>query len=639
MCGISAIIIHEPDPKYQEYANKMTDLVQHRGPDNKGIIELLRGKVFLGHRRLSIIDLTDEANQPMSYDEDTLWIVFNGEIYNYIELRNELELAGYHFKTRSDTEVILASYKQWGINCLNRFNGMFAFVVVDVQNKKIFAARDRLGVKPIYYTTMPGKFIAFASEIKQFTAIEGWKAKINNQRFFDYLAKGLIDHTEETMFKNVYQLRGGQYMLIDIEASNSSFLKIKKETWWSLDSIQNNENITLHDASSHLIHLLEDSVRLRLRSDVPVGSCLSGGLDSSTIVCLIARLLKGQNIDELQNTFSSCFNNKKYDEREYIEEVILHTNAKSHYIFPEPDSLFGNLDKITWHQDEPFGSTSIFAQWCVFSLAKQHNTKVMLDGQGADELLAGYHPFLWIWLAGFIRKLDFVSFYKELLSVRSKHRYSFLKLMVNSFHSVSPSILRRTGRSLAGIPDVPSWINRDILKKTGIEKTSTTDIAPDKSLKMMSKRYLLTTNLPHLLHYEDRNSMAHSIEARVPFLDYRIVEFVYSLPDNFKISDGETKFILRHAITNLVPNKIRVRQDKMGFVTPEELWIKDTHTEEFQKKLEESVGNIGLWINPKKVITLLNSTINSSMNFDWTLWRIINAGAWIKIFNIRLDNL
>ncbi len=633
MCGISVIVTRDPESEYQDYIREMTGLVRHRGPDNLACAALLGGVVHVGHTRLSIIDISHEADQPMCLESGGLWILYNGEVYNYIELRAELESLGHTFRTGSDTEVVLVAYKEWGADCLKRFNGMFAFTIIDTQRKRLFAARDRLGVKPLYYYHMPGRLFCIASEIKQFTALPSFRAQVNPQRVYDYLAHGMLDHTPETMFRGVFQLRGGQHMEAGLDPGDAAFAQPRIQTWWTLPVHPQDLSISREEAAGRFQDLLEDSVRLRLRSDVPVGSCLSGGLDSSSIVCLVNRVLGAEKSSEIQKTFSSCFDDVRYDERTYIEEVIAQAGIESHYTFPDPEALFSTLDDITWHQDEPFGSMSIFAQWQVFKLARAHGVKVMLDGQGADELLGGYHGFFWAWMAGLLRRREIGSMLGAFRAIRDRHGYHLRDALVNLGYIFSPGWIRAAGRSLMGRPDTPEWIRPGIIREYGLDPCAAIP-QPSSSVRDLSREQLLNTNLPALLHYEDRNSMAHSIEARIPFLDYRLVEFAYSLPDEFKTRDGQTKKVLREAIRDIVPERIRRRQDKMGFVTPEEQWMRHTHNADFQAILRENIGFLGPWIDRSRLEDRFRSITQGSRAFDWSIWRAINAGIWARQFHM-----
>ncbi|HOV68299.1 MAG TPA: asparagine synthase (glutamine-hydrolyzing), partial [Methanoregulaceae archaeon] len=399
MCGISVIVytgngLFMLDSSLQA----MNAAIRHRGPDDEGFAlfcddgePVLFGgadtpenvltttfpyspkvrdgapvqgpvRVALGHRRLSILDLSPAGHQPMCTPDRRYWIVYNGEVYNYRELRTELEGAGHTFRTGTDTEVILHAYVAWGRDCMERFNGMFAFVLYDRETRTIFAARDRFGVKPLYYWRSPDGFIAFASEIKQFTVLPGWEARLNHQRAFDYLAYSLLDHTNETMFAGVLQLRGGEAVEFGVDTVPDPLPVYR---WYKYTFEPDRSRREYEEACARFRELFTDSVRLRLRADVPLGSCLSGGLDSSSIVCVVNDLLMAAGKKEVQRTFSATSDVKQFDESEFIRAVVEEREIEAHYVCPSIDDLLGELDRIIWHQDEPFGSTSIYAQWSV----------------------------------------------------------------------------------------------------------------------------------------------------------------------------------------------------------------------------------------------------------------------------------
>ncbi len=375
MCGIAGII--SSDHKDHAYIAEMTDLVAHRGRDGCGHF-VDHGSVSLGHRRLKIIDLSDDANQPMTI-LGNVHIVFNGEIYNYLELRDELKAMGYLFGTDSDTEVLLTAYLAWGKDCLHHLNGMFAFIIYDPRRRVVFAARDRFGIKPIYWWETPTGAILVASEIKQFTGHPLWKPVGNKETLTDFLKSGLVDHTDETMFAGVYQLRGGEAVVIPLDDPDISKYKyrwydLEKEAAWRSATYRTvYEGFALaksgkgrYDlAVEHFRHLLKSSVHLRMRSDVPVGSCLSGGLDSSSIVCLAAPVA-----GEGMHTFTLISEDKSVDESEYAQSVVDKTGTVRHLVEVTPQELFERLDELVWHQDEPFQSTSMYGQWKVFAVAK-----------------------------------------------------------------------------------------------------------------------------------------------------------------------------------------------------------------------------------------------------------------------------
>lgn len=502
MCGIVGIISHSPIAPAVLHTMNVT--LRHRGPDDEGYAFFTEtGPVCLGgldtpetayraatpfrpvaniesctiapahlafaHRRLSIQDLSPLGHQPMSY-MDRYWITYNGEVYNFVELRQELAAEGYRFRSQSDTEVILAAYDRWGVDCLSRFNGMWAFALYDTQERTLFLARDRFGVKPLYYWVSPQSMIAFASEIKAFTVLPGWQARGNGQRLYDFLAWGIQDHTDETMFAGVFQLPPGHYTLWSTQARDLTQYwtqpgtRLPVRQWYQLTAQPfSGDSAT---AAAGFKERFIESVRLRLRADVPVGSCLSGGLDSSSIVCVANRLLREQDAQAQQKTFSACADVPRFDERSYIETVVAHTGVEPHYTYPSQDTLFDVLPDLTWHQDEPFGSTSIFAQWCVFALAAQQGVKVMLDGQGADEQLAGYHGYFGPYLAGLAKDLAIGSLWREWRAIRAQHGYSDIKLAKWMIGNLAPALVQPVAAMLGQEHSALTWLDMNCLGAT-----------------------------------------------------------------------------------------------------------------------------------------------------------------------------
>lgn len=607
----------------------MNEVISHRGPDGSGIYGV--DEVTLGHRRLAIVDLSDAGCQPMHY-LDRYVISYNGEIYNHIELRAELEMLGHSFLSHTDTEVILAAYAQWGVECLDHFNGMWAFLLYDKEERVLFVARDRFGVKPLYYWINPGGAIAFASEIKQFTVLQGWQARLNHQRTYDFLGWGVLDHTDETLFSGVFQLRGGQCALLGGESVRPPGGRLPVETWYRLPDKKS--DIGYEEAVTGFRGLLADAVALRLRADVPVGSCLSGGLDSSSIVGLMHRQLARQEATAQQNTFSACAHDPRFDERAYIEEVVGQTGASAHYVYPDPDELFPMLDKMLWHQDEPFGSTSIFAQWEVFRLAQENGVTVMLDGQGADEQLAGYIPFWGALVAELLLKGRWFSAGRELRLARRISKLGWLQLAKHVVASLAPAAVQDLLRRLTGYGAlVPAWLNAGVLQFRPADPVAGKREAVG-GVNGLCRLQLEQMNLQMLLHWEDRDSMAHSIEARVPFLDYRLVEFLIGLPGDYKIGQGFTKRIMRDAMRGVIPESIRGRTDKLGFVTPEQVWLA-SHADQFRSALEDAIGAAQGIVRPEAK-AMLEDMIAGRIRFSSTPWRIICFGAWMRCFKVVL---
>lgn len=644
MCGITGIINLDKKPIDKENLVQMTRALKHRGPDDEGFF--IQKNVGLGHRRLSIIDLSKTGHQPMFYDNRNLVIVYNGEIYNYLEIKQELIGLGYRFHSQSDTEVILASYREWGEQCLKKFNGMWALVIYDRRKNILFAARDRLGVKPFYYLIDKNRFV-FASEIKAILTLPGFKAKANEKIVWEYVIGGLLDHSEETFFQGVKELRRAHYLTLKIDTC-----KLKIEKYWDLDLDKVTHFQDESEYAARFRQLMTDSVRLRLRSDVPIGSCLSGGLDSSLIVCIVNDLLrkgyvangdrpippqagfrgKIESIGRWQQTFSAAYDRAKYkncDERTFINQVIKKTHARPHFIFPKVKDLTREIEKLTYHQDAPFGSTSIYAQWSVFRLASKNHLKVMLDGQGADELLCGYHGFFNVYFAELFRELKFASLLSEL--------YYYSK---NHFESINEPIKALVKGAVRGY--LGKYVSR-FVKRTLPENEVFSPAFREKYLYPAIPR--LTPNplrnmlynqidysLSTLLRYEDRNSMAFSIESRVPFLDYRLVEYIFSLADNQKIRHGTTKWVMRSSSKGLLPEKIRRRQDKIGFATPEDVWIKKDLKDEMRKVFaSESFESRGFY-DQQKTLEKFDEYLAGKIKNYSIFWRLYNLEIWYRIF-------
>jgi asparagine synthase (glutamine-hydrolysing) len=407
--------------------------------------------------------------------------------------------------------------------------------------------------------------------------------------------------------------------------------RLPAEMWYKLN--HSDFSGSFAGATIQFTHLFNDAVRLRMRADVPVGSCLSGGLDSSSIVCVMNKLLRDQGAKNPQKTFSACTCIERYDERTWIDEVVRATGVDAYYVYPSLENLFEELPAITWHQDEPFGSSSIYAQWNVFRLAAQNGVKVMLDGQGADEHLAGYREFFFARLAGLFYGGNLMRFWQEVQANKNQHGHSVLYSLANTIKILLPPSLKINLRRMKINQATPLWLNLDVL---GAEAVNYTDNLNNysKSVRALSYSQLTMTSIQTLLHCEDRDSMAHSIESRVPFLDYRLVEFVLGLPDEFKLSDGVTKRVLRKGMSGILPDRIRNRSDKLGFVTPEEIWVKEHAPALFRSKLQKAVDS-SQGILSAKSICMLDDIIDARIPFDFRLWRMISFGEWMEVFSAR----
>lgn len=624
MCGIAGY--YGKNQINKDKFDEMVDIISHRGPDDRGTF--YDGNLALGHRRLSIIDLSRAGHQPYEY-KDRYVITYNGEIYNYKELREELTKKGYSFKSESDTEVLIACYDCYGKACVEKFNGMWAFAIYDKKENQLFISRDRFGIKPLYYYKDDNCFL-FASEIKQILLILDKGQKVNRKRLLEYLIRGYSDFTEETMIENIYQLRGGCNMTFDM----GSF-SFTKERYFDLSLLKEKKE-SFQKSKSDFKEKFVNAVDLRLRSDVPLGYCLSGGLDSSAIVCTADKIVKEKGIKTEQKSISSCFTDKRYDEQEYIDEVLKNTSVDGVKIFPEGDVLLDELDKVIWHMDEPFSSTSQYAQWNVFKGAKNNGLTVMLDGQGADEQLAGYTGFYSVIFAEYLRKFRFISFFKELKAYKTLRAST--EQYVKSYKIIVEAIISAyLPRKIQKLGKLKLFYLR---RKSPFEEEDIKDVIMGLDLYPAnnSREYILDNidcNLAMLLRFEDRNSMAFSIESRVPFLDYKLVETAFTMPIDYKIKNGITKRILREGLEDILPEKIAKRYSKLGFVTPEDQWIND-NPEIYRNELKEAAGALSSILNLDKVLDWYDSISGKVERMDYTAFRIICAGRWVKIFNLKV---
>lgn len=628
MCGISGIISINKIESV-DTIRAMNELIIHRGPDAEGFY--YNDNFHFGHRRLSIIDLSIHGSQPMIYKENV--ITYNGEIYNYLELKEELLTYGYDFITTTDTEVILAAYDFWGVECVHKFNGMWAFAIYDKTNYKIFMSRDRFGVKPFYYTFFNDSFY-FGSEIKQFKPVPGYKFRMNMDRTYDFLNHGVRNHTAETLFSDVFQIKGGHNLIFNLKNFEYNVVE-----WYNPVLTSEYTNLDFHSTSEVVKKLFFDSVSLQLRSDVKVGACLSGGIDSSSIVCTVNELLKSNNFDKNLETVSACFDAIELNEEKYIDIVTDHAKTISHKIRPSFSSLFLELDEIIWHQDEPFTSTSIVAQWKVFKEASKKNLKVMLDGQGADEYLSGYDMFYGLLLADYLSGLRIYRFFNEIKHMYNN--YGLSKMFTFTFWCCSALAFR--------CPFLPSRLIFFLKDKVSNKKKNWLKLRPNnviediyrtanKSMFDMNKALLRLISVPTLLQYEDRNSMACSIESRVPFLDHRLVEYYIQLPNEFKISKSVTKYVFRDAMKLVLPLEIQTRKDKIGFATSQEEWIK-CNSELLRQKIIESCDILNTIVDKDAYLDWFDASLENNLNFKYNFWDLICLARWVRLFEVDIARI
>jgi asparagine synthase (glutamine-hydrolysing) len=633
MCGLFASVGFPPDPD-------RIDRVAHRGPDGRGwqVFDTPAGILALGHRRLAIIDTSDAGLQPFSDPSGRFHIILNGEIYNYIEIRTELQLKGCVFRSATDTEVLLQAFMIWGEAALDRMMGMFAFVLYDRQTQSLFAARDRYGIKPLYLTAS-STGLALASEIKQLIGLPSVPSKANTARLRDFLISGILDHTSETLFEGVTQLRGGECLRLDL--GNKADIKPVIRRWYELPALET-RRFAPDEAAMRLYHLLEQSVRLHLRADVQVGSCLSGGLDSSSIVALVFALLTQQAERDRFTTVSAIYPGTAVDEGAYAAAVTDMTGFRACRLTPDPRELSDNLSAIVALQDEPFGSTSILSQWSVFKAAKDNGVKVMLDGQGADEQLAGYEWMIANRMADLLRDGRLIALaqtlHDRLPSVGSGLPGKLRMLwgdMGGILRQTIPQGLRNRMRGVHRQVTQGHWL-RDGGNGETADAAAAAALGLPQAASIDAQCHLLThgSNLPMLLHWEDRNSMAHSIEARVPFLDHRLVEFSLALSADCKFDRALTKRVLRDAMRPLLPEKISARRDKLGFATPEGDWVRGVLREQVEAGVQQAVERFPSIFDRSATRAFASERLNASTPMDFTLWRIANTGLWAQIYGI-----
>ena len=609
MCGISGIVQLQKDSSdLAGVLKKMNDRLKHRGPDDEGFalfhkeqaycfagqdtpdssfnsnlpfapksnIETAIDQEFnfgFGHRRLAIIDLSAGGHQPMCLQENQrIWITLNGEIYNYIELREELKGLGYSFHTESDVEVVLVAYQHWGRDCLNHFNGMWAFVLYDMEKKQLFGARDPFGVKPMYYLQNDQHF-AFASEQKALLEVPSHSRAVNLDAMLPFLLYGQVELGSEGFFKDLYELTPGHFFTFDL--SNS---KLKTERYFELYATQKNQSFraaSFQDTKRLTRQMIKDAVRIRFRSDVPIGFCLSGGLDSSTIVCTAAEIAKEESISSLKNgikTFTAS-NDSPLDESSWAKQIVDHTKAEWFNVQVDSKTLVEDIQELIYFQDIPLATTSTYAQSRVMRAAHEEGISILIDGQGGDELYAGYQTFYYAYFHQLFWSFEWSTLFKELRSLKNspvtmKELFaSFLKINLSKFPAKIRASLSKKWKSETNLIS-------PLFLRSQANKVQFHGEFRAENLNQRLKSYCTETYLKGLLRWEDRCSMQYSIESRTPFSDdIHLIANAFVFPANYKIKDGWSKYILRESIQGLVPDSIRLRKDKKGFSIPQNTWL------------------------------------------------------------------
>ena len=623
MCGIAGILHLNNAPVDSGAVKRMGEILSHRGPDDSG--QFIDRNVGLSHRRLAIIDLSPEGHQPMSNEDKTLWIIHNGEIYNYLELKETLKAHGHAFRSRSDTEVILHAFEEWGPACLNKFNGMWAFAIWDMKNRTLFASRDRLGIKPLYYYSDKDVFI-FASEIKAILCNKSIPCTPNRNALYRYLVKGYgyVDTNDETFFCGIRSLKPGHYM--NVSCARSEYVR-----YWRLSAERKREGIRLEKAKEDYLALFRDAIKLSLRSDVPVGISLSGGLDSTSLAVLASGMREGTI-----ESFSACFDETGFDERVYIAEIVKSDNFVPHYIFPKPDELVNEFEKMIWHQDEPYSGASVFSQWKVMEEAKKAGIKVLLTGQGGDETLAGYYKYYPYYFADLFLSGRMALLAKNIRDLAAASTYPLKEALLAMARIILSRLRPHAMRTWTptGSGTLPRYLNRhffDGIQPAALSGDSTEGIFSSLLDEELYRSCTLSP-LPSLLHIDDRNSMAHSVESRPPFLDHRLVEFLYSLPNEMKISGGFTKFILRESVKGILPENIRTRRDKMGFVTPAREWFRNDFKDKLLEILTSPECKQRRIFDESGIRALIDSHLSGKRDASFILWSLVNLELWYRVF-------
>jgi asparagine synthase (glutamine-hydrolysing) len=587
MCGFVAILSrdgHQPDPAFLA---RMTDLLAHRGPDDSGFF--IEGPVGLGFRRLAILDLAPSGHQPMTSADNRHVIVFNGEIYNYVELRKELVARGHVFRSTGDTEVLLAAYREWGPACLERLNGMWAFVIYDRVERRIFGARDRFGVKPLFLYRDATRTV-LASEIKALRDSGYARLEVDQRAIADFLLEGRLDSTNRTFYSGVTRISPGTAF----EADATGDLRFFR--YWSLLDAAG-AGAEPADPPAAYAELFEDAVRLRMRADVPVGVLLSGGLDSTSIMCAMARVGEASQPQLSLNAF--CYMSSEFDETRYIEATLRQTAANLCRLQEEPRNLWADLERHLWFQDEPVHSFTSVIGYQLMGLARSHGVKVLLNGQGADEVLAGYGSYFseyWadlVWAGHLWQALQEVRAYGKAhgRQVARRQVEQALRCAAGRLAHRLPAHKRASQQRLATRLEGDAWVSGDVKRAWVPEQHATVE-----SLQASLQRSLEHDPLPLYLRVEDRNSMAHGVEVRLPFMDYRLVAFAFRLGSRWKLRGGYNKFLLREAMNDRIPPSVRTRVDKFGFPNSADHWFRTELYQPFRDLLSSrSVRESGLW--------------------------------------------
>jgi asparagine synthase (glutamine-hydrolysing) len=620
MCGIVGFISNKKIEL--KILDEMVNSITHRGPNDNGYCDYFIDEqhLFFGHTRLSILDVSSHAHQPMISEDDNYILIYNGEVYNYIELKNELKLLGYKFESTGDTEVVLKSFIEWGNNCFEKFNGMWALAIYNKRTKKLVLSRDRMGKKPLYYYKDKEKLI-FASEIKAILKHPNLDIKPNMKKVFRYLSTNYryIDIDTESYFENIFQIPKSAYVEIDFNFNFSI------HEYWKLtefNNYQKNEN----DIIEEFRDLMIDSVRLRLRSDVPLGCFLSGGMDSTSITAIAYKILKTPIM-----TFSGITGEERgiYDESEYIDEVVKETHANHRYIKPNPANIFDVVDEMLNVHDEPICTVTWYSLYLIVKNMKDANVPVVLNGHGGDELLAGYWEH---YQFNFFDLKNNLSLKDEINTWHKNHNRDIAE--ITRTEKMIERVVSKQQLEIEKFPSYSYIFNKEIQNMYDLN-IDIQGINTKSTLTNKMYKELLFETIPASLRAEDRNTMAHSIESRSPFLDHRLIEYSYALDNKYKIRNGIGKWILRESMKGILPEKVRIRKDKAGFISPADEWFRTINKNQILDILNSDELKQMNIFDIDTLKSLYQEHLMGVKNHHMFLWQFINVFIWYKKYFIK----
>lgn len=626
MCGILGNFSHQPDRNLTRRLEAALSSLQHRGPDDQGLDHIdfkNGGRLSLGHKRLSIIDLTQNGHQPMKSEDGRYTMVYNGEIYNYVELRSELVKIGHVFQTETDSEVLLVSWQQWGVECLHRLDGMFAFVMFDRKNETIHCVRDAFGIKPLYYYTTDHQF-CFGSEPKAIREIVTDRLFINRDHALKYILYGEHNQESSTFFGGIHKVLPGSYLRVDLGSEN---ITIDEKRWYWPD-ITEREDVNFEQASDEFRELFLQSVKRQLRSDVPLGAALSGGIDSSSVVCSIRHLEPDFPI----HTFSYIAKGSVVSEEKWIDLINNDVNSDAHKTFVTSDDFLNDLDDFLAAQGEPLGGMSFYAEFSVYKLAKEHGMKVMLEGHGADESVCGYDGYPEYRVRSLIERREFlnaIQFLNQWRQWPGRKNSDVKRSLIYGLRTglnMNPRLINLLKRNLRN-QEVDDVLFQGGIKLPKPYRDFEEDSLPGRSLAYRLRHEVCKRRCQHHLQGADRSAMIRSIENRVPFLSAELVSFMLRMPEHFMVSnEGRTKHLFRHAMRGIVPNEILERKDKIGYETPSSLRLPMNNV--LKKSLSQSLERIG-FLNHEEVFKRMHDGDESSIRMDTEVpWRLFNLLKW-----------